>query len=366
MEQVDRPQEIIPPNAGIERDNEVRELSKKVERLHEIEYAPGFENYAAVAPMFEQELKDKVRLRFSWGKDAPNMSAKHFDPSNNETPEGNLQNYDDFLESQGFTLPPDTAHIIGNFQGTQYQKEEVATDPSDPHFEEQLELSANFVFTRNPNITLTIKPADCPIVIGYCKDKFGNDLVFIDHSGADAANASMSRQGLLYLRDELGVDLSKIKAVMLPGVSKENYFITNEPERRGNGISEESWKDAIDQKYPDYIVEGLLQSSPGFAEMSPAQKEAKREEIRNGQKRHVDIPEATIWQLVDAGIPPENIQAIIVDSYESARNGEAYSHRFTTENGGKRKGRGIVAVQLLSNKVTEQEIPDRANLPKAA
>ena len=55
---------------GIERDNEVRELTKRVERLLEIEYAPGFENYAAVAPMFEQVLK-VMGYRYIYGHNGP-------------------------------------------------------------------------------------------------------------------------------------------------------------------------------------------------------------------------------------------------------------------------------------------------------
>lgn len=384
MAQPDRPQEIIRPNFGEARDNEIRKSLERVARVQGIEFAPGFEDYAAVSPKFEKELKGKVLLRFSRGKKAPGMSAKHFNESIGETPEGNLQNFEDFRESQGFGGDSQVVHIIGIFQGEQYQILEVSSEsfeaagvskdnPSnivvsenDPDVAEsnQMDIRANFVFTRDPEIVLAIKPADCPIVIGFCKDKDGNDLIYVDHSGADAANAGLSYQGMIYLRDELGVNLSEVQIAIIPGVSKENFFITNEPERRGNGISEESWKDFIDEPYPDYIVEGLLRADPKFKEMTEKQKDVKRQEIRNGQKRYVDIGEATLWQLIDTGVLPENIQIIEDDSYEAAGNGTAHSHRYTMENDGKNRGRDVVMYQLLNN--IEPIISEKKEFPVAA
>lgn len=355
---MERTQEIIPPQFGPEHDREIRKLSEEVERLHETPYVPGFENYAAYSPFLE--INTPVRMRFSWGEKAPNMSTKHLDEG--ETAEGNQRNVEAFLESQGFSGPPNVVHIIGNFLGTQYQIQEIGTynkseetqtlvvTPSDPDVIEkrQLDVQANFVFWRDPKTVEIIKQADCPVIIGHGEDKYADDLAFIDHEGFDAKNAGIDRQGLLYLRDELGVDLSKVKVAILPGVSRERYSVTNEPERRGNGIMEENWGENIDEKYPDYIVEGLLITNPNYSAMTDEQKEAKREEIRNGQKRHVDIMEATIVSLLKVGILPENIQVLDVDSYEAAEKEESYSHRFTNEHGGKRKGRMITAVQLKS------------------
>ncbi len=364
MEMTDRPQEIIPPNFGDKHDKEIRELSRKVERLDKIPYVPGYENYAAYSQLLEQT---PLRMRFSWGSDAPNMSTKHL--AEGETEQGNQEHLEDFLESQGFTKPPLLAHVIGNFLGTQYQIDEVATfnkseenktlvvTVSDPNVIEKhgLDIQANFVYTRDPKLVEIIKQADCPVVVGYGKDRFGDDLGFIDHMGADAKNAGLSRQGLLYLRDELGVDLSRVKVAVLPGVSREHYDITNEPERRGNGIMEENWKEFIDPKYPDFIVEGLLMVDPSYKNMTEEQKEVKRDQIRNGQKRHVDIQEATIVELLEAGILPENIQVISVDSYEAAAKGESYSHRYTVEHDGKRKGRMVTAIQLMPQKAQQSQ-----------
>lgn len=361
MEQKDKHQEIIPPNFGPKWEAEIRIKSEKVDRLTEIPYVPGFEEYAAYSPFLEKNTL--VVMRFSWGKNAPNMSGKHVDESNGEAAEDNLLNASIFLDSQPFKTDSKVVHVIGNFQGTQYQIQEISSldfksdhddptnlivDENDSDFAEKrdLDIQANFVFTRDPNVVLTIKPADCPIVVGYCKDKDGKDIAFIDHMGADAKNAGISRQGLLYLKDVLGVDLSTVKVTILPGVSKKHYDISNEPERRGNGIVESNWNEFIDPKYPDYIVEMLLMKDPDYPKMSKEQKDVKREAILNGQKRHVDIMEATIVELLEAGVLPENIQPIIVDSYEAAEKGESYSHRFTIEHDGARKGRSFAAVQL--------------------
>lgn len=384
-------QEIIPSVHGGERESELKLRSEYVHRIYAPNYVPGFDDYSIYSPLMEST---PVLVRQSHGVDAPNMSYRHIDFSNGETAEGNKLNGDRFLAFQGFNGK--RVQIIGKFASemydfskakinpegvrldthTDYQIIEVSSldfgnkdhddpanivlDESDPAYtdDDSMEVEANFVFTRDPNLILTIKPADCPIVVGYAKDRSGNDLMFVDHSGRDAANAGLTYQGLLYLRDVLGVDLYEMKVVVLPGVSRENYFITNQPERRGWGISEENWGENIDPKYPEWIVEGLLRVHPKYNEELPEErKDLLREQIRNGQLRNVDIPEATIIQLLKAGVPPENIEAILVDSYEEAKKGNAYSQRYTNESGGKRKGRSIVAAQLKRSEV-ESRIPD--------
>lgn len=377
---IDRPQEIIPPVFGELREAELKLRAERVSRRTEPDYVPGFENYALYSPMLEAETP--VLMRQSWG-DGPNMSYIHVDTANGETAEGNNQNAEEFIRSQGFS--GNRVQIIGKFASEAYNFKKAKEDPEsvklDTHTDYQiievsgldfgdkdfdnpanivlnekdpvysddgvLEVQANFVFTRDPNLILTIKPADCPIVVGYCKDRDGNDLMFVDHSGRDAANAGLTYQGLLYLRDVLGVDLYQMKVAVLPGVSKKNYFITNEPERRGWGISEENWGENIDPQYPDWIVESLLKVHPKYRDDLPAEeRDLYKEQIRNGQMRHVDIPEATIIQLLKAGVPPKNIDAILIDSYAEAEKGRAYSQRYTNESGGKRKGRSIVVAQL--------------------
>ncbi len=299
------------------REAEVAEGLTRVEELTEIEYVPGFENRVGLFSKLESLEGKPVLARFSYGKDSPNMSAVFFDKSTESEVTGE-RNTREFLDSQGFTGP--IIQVLGKFEGTDAQIEEVDLDT----LKDKTKVVGNMVYTRDSQVTLMIKPADCPVAVIYCKDKFGNPLVAIDHSGADATNAGMTRQGLWYLQDELGVDLSKAIITVFPGVSQENYYISqewkvgNEIKERANGIIERNWGPFITSKQTDDPTE----------------------------KRYVDILSAFEMQAIQAGIRPENIQAIRRDTYVDAANRLVFSRRYSGEHEGAHPGGNLVAVQL--------------------
>lgn len=313
-------------------EKKVRESMEQIDELFEIEYVPGFEEKVGFFPILEGLPNHPILARFSYGKDAPNMSAVFFDPSLGKE-EGRRQgerNTQKFLESQDFTGA--TIQVLGKFQ----VEEDGTIDPqieevSSFTLKDRNKVAGNMIFTRDPDITLLIKPADCPVAVIYCKDKNGNPLVAIDHAGRDAIDAGMTRQGLLYLQDELGVDLSQAIIAVFPGVFPENYFITNEPERRGKGISEYNWGEHITEKQTD----------------DPS------------EKRYVDILSAFEMQAIQAGVDPKNIQAFRVNTYKDAELKKAYSRRYSDEHKGERSGGQIVAVQLKPKLAEEkaQELP---------
>jgi copper oxidase (laccase) domain-containing protein len=296
------------------KDLEVKENLKKIDELTNVSYVERFEDKVGFFPKLENLENRPVLARFSYGKDAPNMSAVYFDSSKGESELTGERNVRDFLDSQGFINYPDVIQVQGKFEGTELQIEEVSKDT----LKDKQKVVGNVIFTRDPNITLIIKPADCPVAVIYAKDSNGNDLVAIDHSGADAINAGLTRQGLWYLQDELGVDLSTVQIAVTPGVSQKNYFITNEPERRGNGIIERNWGEHITAKISD----------------------------DSSEKRYVDILSAFEMQALQAGVKAENIQAFRVDTYEDASKGIAFSRRYSSEHNNQHMGGQVVAIKL--------------------
>lgn len=315
---------------------EVREKMERIEELTEIQYLPGFENKVGFFPKLENLEGRPVLARFSYGKDASNMSSVFFDSERGESSATGDRNTRDFLESQGFTGT--VIQVLGKFEGNEPQIEEVDRDTAS----DKVKAVGNLIFTRDPEVTLVIKPADCPTAVIYCKDENGNPLVAIDHGGADAVNAGISRQGLWALKNILGVDLSKAQVVVFPGVSEKNYFITKqwktangEIKKRDNGIPEMNWREHI----------------------SPAKTSDPEE------KRYVDITSALEMQLLEAGIMPENIQAYRRDTYEDAGAGIAYSRRYSSNHNGERPGGNLVAVQLKNQAV---QMPVPKDLLKAA
>lgn len=293
----------------------VKASSNSVSYLTKIQYLPGFENKVGYFPIFENLAGKPVLARFSYGKHAPNMSSVFFDSAKGEselTGEGNTR---DFLKSLSFSL--DAISIRGKFQGTEAQIEEVSLETLD----EKNVIVGNLVFTRDPRITLFIKPADCPVAVIYCQDENGNPLIAIDHSGADATNSGITTQGLLYLNEELGVDLAKATVAIFPSISKKNFYITNTPEKRGNGIIEENWGEFITPK---------ITNDPN-------------------EKRFVDITSALEMQLVRSGVKAEHIEAYRVDTYDDAIKGNAFSRRYSNDHDGLRPGAQVLAVMLIKS-----------------
>ncbi len=284
----------------------------KVSYLSQIQYLKDFENKVGYFPILENLTGKPVLARFSYGKYAPNMSSVFFDSAKGESELTGERNTRDFLKSQGFNL--NAISIRGKFQGTEAQIEEVSLETLD----EKNVVVGNLIFTRDPRITLFIKPADCPVAVIYCKDENGNSLLAIDHSGADATNSGITLQGLLYLNEELGVDLAKATVAIFPSISQENFYITNTPEKRGNGIIEKNWGEFI----------------------SPKKRNDQKE------KRFVDITSALEMQAIKAGIKSENIQAYRVNTYQDAIDKNAFSRRYSNDHGGIRPGAQILAVML--------------------
>lgn len=290
----------------------------RVDHLLQAEFLPGFEERVGYFPILENLPGRPVLARFSYGLNAGNMSAKFFDSNRGESEVTNERNRREFLQQQGFPDYPSVLQVVGKFEGLEPQVEEVNLDT----LKDKTKAVGNIVFTRQPGLTLDIIPADCPTGGLSCEDGQQNPIAGIMHGGADSLNAGLVRQGLWVLRDEYGVDLSKTVLAISPGVLAKNYFITNEPQRRGSGIIERNWGPYITEKVTD----------------DPS------------EKRHVDLTSAFVMQAIQAGILPEHIQTYAgVNTYEDAGNGRAYSRRYSSEHDGARPGGQLFAVTLNPN-----------------
>lgn len=320
----------------------IKEEIARVKEFTAIQYVPGKEDSVGYFPNIEDLPDDNVLARFSYGRNAPNMSSLFFDKSegSQESQVTGDRNTRVFLESQGFS----TEYVIqalGKFEGDEPQIEEVDKDT----LKDKTKAVGNVVFTRDKDVTLIIKPADCPVGILYCKDNEGRDVVAIIHGGADALNSGLTRQGLTALQLELGVDLSNARLSIFPGVSKEHFYISRqwrgkngEIIKRPTGIYPLNWGEYI----------------------TPANTDDPQE------KRYVDLTSAFEMQALQAGMGSGNIEAYRVDTYEDAAVGIAYSRRFSNEHGDAHPGGNLVAVQLRSQEIETQFQQKQVELPKAA
>jgi copper oxidase (laccase) domain-containing protein len=313
----------------LDAENGVKEAMKRIDELPDVQFLPGQEERVGIFPMFENDPEIPVLARFSYGLKAPNMSAVFFDKAKGETPEQGAKNTQDFLAEQGFEgrviqilgkfIPTDEEIKSGKYSPAEAQIEEVDLDTKKD------KIFGNVVFTRDENVVLTIKPADCDVFVFSGQDNKGNNITGIIHVGRDATIAGFVRQGLTYLQDEIGVDLSKLKIVGFPGASRKNYWISNQAERRATGIS----------------IYNL-----GEDNIDEVDKTLTTDEERNAQKRHVDLLSAGEMQAVQAGVLPENIQVCRADTYDDAGKDRTYSRRWSDEHDGVHPGGNLVAVQL--------------------
>lgn len=279
--------------------------------LDQIQYLPGFEEKAGYFPILQNLQASPVKAVFSYGLKAPNYSSAYFDKVNESSLNGE-RNTKDFLNEHGFSLK--TIEVRGKFEGKEPQIEEVSLET----LKKKDTVVGNDIFTRDPKITLIIKPGDCPVAVIYGRDKDENPFVALFHSGADATNAAMTGQGLLYLKDVYGVNLGRVVFAVFPGISSKNFYITNDTGKRETGIIDKNWGEYVSLKKTN----------------DPS------------EKRYVDIKKALITQALRVGVLPLNVQAYKVDTYEDAKEGRAYSHRYTVEHNGERPGRHILGVAL--------------------
>ncbi|OGH06160.1 MAG: hypothetical protein A2171_02900 [Candidatus Levybacteria bacterium RBG_13_35_9] len=312
-------------------DQDIREAVDSVDTLFEAEYLQGKEDRVGYFPILENLPGRPILARFSYGVKAPNYSTKYFASERGESEVTGLRNRRDFLEELGFVNYPNVIQLVGRFEGLEPQMEEVSLDT----LKDKNIVVGNMLFTRDPRISGDIIPADCPSGVLSCRDGYMRIMGGLIHGGRDALNAGMVRQGLWLLRDEYGVDLKDAVLAISPGVLAKNYFITNEPERRGNGIVERNWGEFITERQTEDLSE----------------------------KRHVDLTSAFVMQAVQAGMDPKKIQTYGgVNTYADAAAGKAYSRRYSNEHNGARPGGQIVAFALNPQYIQETINP----LPMAA
>lgn len=84
----------------------------------------------------------------------------------------------------------------------------------------------DFLYTRNPEVILGCKPADCPCLIGEGLDRNGQKLLFLQHLAWMELDAGYLEQGLAFLAGE-GVETSSLRLYLTRGARTESYGYYN-------------------------------------------------------------------------------------------------------------------------------------------
>ena len=189
-------------------------------------------------------------------------------------------------------------------------------------------LAGDGLITRAPRIVLTVRTADCiPVLVVDPVER----AVGAFHAGWRGTLARIVEKGIGEMRRAFGSEPENLRAAIGPGIHRCCYEVSEELKEKfasqfsyADELFEEVFSsDPVHDKYPLLF---LNMRAPGHGEPPCT--------------LHLDLIEANRRQLLDAGVPGENIW--VSELCTSCRTDLLFSHR--KEKG--RTGRMVAAVAI--------------------
>jgi len=154
------------------------------------------------------------------------------------------------------------------------------------------ETQANFIWTKEVGITLGVKPGDCVVFTLFGKFENGNSVLGVCHMSYHSVDLNLGYDAIKMLVDQ-GVDIKSMRIGIGPSISVKNYSF---PIHEKDLIrSKDNWHGALEER---------------------------------GDRLHLDLRNATVSQLVLAGVGSENIELAGDDTFEAARRRISFSDRY--------------------------------------
>lgn len=97
----------------------------------------------------------------------------------------------------------------------------------------QLAQAGDFIYTRNPDVVLAVRPADCPVVVMEAETPEGPIGIMIHYAWRGPASGQLedTKREL----DALGIDYSSMRVYITPGGHAETYKFANyQPDGKNN------------------------------------------------------------------------------------------------------------------------------------
>jgi copper oxidase (laccase) domain-containing protein len=249
-----------------------------------------------------------IKHGFSWGRKSENMSYS-FGENTGEVHSRIIK----FLSHVGMSpieksVTMYAEHSDGIFILT---KENLATLKIKESFKNSgYDATCDAILTTEPGITLIAKPGDCAISIIQAVSRSGVKIAGLVHTGTKGMLKRLASKTILMLQTDFDCDAKDIKVGITPSIRPESYF-AHDRSKFGD-LNLDEWQDLV--------------------------------EIKEG-KFHIDILGSLIKEYIQAGITDENIFAYDIDTFESSKAKEGFSHSYSFNNN-ENHGRFIVAVEL--------------------
>lgn len=165
------------------------------------------------------------------------------------------------------------------------------------------------IFTKMPCIPLIIKPADCTVSIIYGIGGSGEKVIGLVHAGRRGLDLQFPFKAIAHLLKNYNCNIQSLRIGITPTITVRNHFIRS----IGELTQPDNWNGLIEER------DGLL---------------------------YLDFIGQILRQYSLIGLSSEQIQLYNVDTYEAAKRGDTFSHRYWQMNEGVTNGRMIVAAQI--------------------
>lgn len=257
----------------------------------------------SVGPSREQDIASRVLM-------AGNVSENYSNPI-----EAN-RNLNNFLESLNIS-PGDVVTMhpqdVNDETLNAIDVDAVALDRDRATY---LEERGDFIYTRNPERVLSVKPADCSGIICFGQTEQG-PIMSLTHLSKHGAERGYLDQMFKHL-DGLGVDMGTIKIYIVGGAYKENRPYSNEDNPRKASNYEHLLVDIVDK---DISADGKWHYN-------------------------IDVPGFILNKLREKGI---NDKQIFLDQTDTARPNSGHSsHSRAVNSGGKElESRDVIVARML-------------------
>ncbi len=191
---------------------------------------------------------------------------------------------------------------------------EVHAPPNDP-------LAGDGIITNTSELLLAVKTADCvPVLVADVKRR----VVGAFHAGWRGTVARIVEKGVGEMRRQFGSQPRNLRAAIGPSIRRCCYQVGSEVRDEfdsqfpySSELFEEVFDaDAVHVRYPMLF---LTARAPGHSELGP--------------ELHLDLVEANLRQLADAGLGAEHIS--VVDGCTACDTKRFFSHRAEFGNTGR-------------------------------
>ena len=170
---------------------------------------------------------------FSWGREAENMSEGFDDPNIIQERVANFLNSLSIPSSLPIIrISPDNVRF-NDPDILEINKEILKRKLSDAG---EIEVSANAIFTKEKDIILTVKPADCAICVIYLETKNGEQFVGLIHCSAWTTDKLLPFDAIEYLTRVKSADPRKIKIGITPAINRDFFYVDKKD------ITLDNWK----------------------------------------------------------------------------------------------------------------------------